>query len=48
MNIAQTSEWKHYTIKNLTLSGNVDIGFYVNSPGGTTFQVDGVRLIKVG
>ena len=42
--IDQTSEWKHYTIDNLQLSGNVDIGFYINSPGGTTFQLDSVSL----
>lgn len=46
VDIQQTTEWKHYTVNNLTLSGNVDIGFYVNSNGGTTFQLDGVRLIK--
>lgn len=46
IDIQQTSEWKHYTVENLSLSGNVDVGFYVNSPGGTTVQLDGVRLIK--
>lgn len=45
-NISQSSEWKHYTVEDLLLTGNVDIGFYVDSPGGTTLQIDGVRLIK--
>lgn len=44
--ITSSSEWKHYVIDNLTLKGTVDIGFYVNSPGGTTVQIDGVRLLK--
>lgn len=46
VNIGQTTEWKHYTVEGLALSGNVDVGFYVNSPGGTTVQLDGVRLIR--
>lgn len=48
VNIDQTSEWKHYMIGNLALSGDVDIGFYINSPGGTTCQIDGVKLVKTG
>ena len=47
VDIGQSPEWKHYTVDNLTLNGNVDVGFYVNSPGGTTFQIDGVKLLKV-
>ena len=47
IDIAQSSEWKHYTVDNLILQNSVDIGFYVNSPGGTTCQIDGVRLVKV-
>lgn len=48
MDIPQTSEWKHFVLDDLTLSGDVDVGFYVNSPGGTTLQIDGVRLTKEG
>ena len=46
VNLNRTSDWQHYTIDNLSMSGNVDIGFYVQSPGGTTVQIDGVRLIR--
>ncbi len=46
--IDQTSEWKHYTLDDVRLSGDVDVGFYVNSPGGTTCQIDGVRLTRIG
>lgn len=46
INIQQTSHWKHYSVDNLSLSGSVDVGFYVHSPGGTTLQIDGVRLIQ--
>ena len=45
-NIAQSSEWRHYEVSGLNLTGSVDIGFYVDSPGGTTLQIDGVRLIR--
>lgn len=46
--IDQTSEWKHYTLDDVRLSGDVDVGFYVNSSGGTTCQIDGVRLTRIG
>ena len=46
VNLEQTTEWRHYSVQNLVLNGNVDVGFYVNSPGGTTLQIDGVKLIK--
>lgn len=47
VNINQSSEWTHYVVDNITLNSIVDIGFYVNSPGGTTFHIDGVRLIPL-
>ncbi|MDR0292837.1 MAG: carbohydrate-binding protein [Oscillospiraceae bacterium] len=47
VNISQSSEWRHYSLDNITANGSVDIGFYVNSPGGTIIHIDGVRLIKV-
>jgi uncharacterized protein YegP (UPF0339 family) len=45
VNINQSSEWTHYVVDNVTLNSTVDVGFYVNSPGGTTVHIDGVRLI---
>ena len=45
--IDQTSEWKHYTLDGVSLSGDVDVGFYVNSSGGTTCLIDGVRLTRI-
>lgn len=45
-NIAQSNEWRHYEVSGLNLTGSVDVGFYVDSPGGTTLQIDGVRLIR--
>ncbi len=47
LTIDQTSEWKHYTLDGVSLSGDVDVGFYVNSSGGTTCQIDGVRLTRI-
>ena len=47
VNLNRTSEWQHYTIDNLSMSGNVDIGFYVQSPVGTNVEIDGVRLIRI-
>lgn len=45
--IPQSTEWRHYVIDNISVTtGYIDIGFYVNSPGGTTLHLDGVRLIK--
>lgn len=45
--IPQSTEWRHYVIDNITVtSGYIDVGFYIDSPGGTTMHLDGVRLIK--
>ncbi len=41
------STWKCIEIDNITVTnGQVDVGFYVNSPGGTVLQLDEVKLIK--
>jgi len=45
--IPNTGEWKHIRIENIFVtSGQVDVGFYVNSPGGTSLHIDDVRLTK--
>ncbi|MFD0670714.1 TIM-barrel domain-containing protein [Cohnella sp. GCM10027633] len=46
-NISNDGVWKYISISNIYVtSGVVDVGFYVNSPGGTTLQIDNVRLTK--
>lgn len=45
--IALSSDWRHYILDNISANGNIDVGFYVNSPGGTIVHIDGVKLIKV-
>lgn len=47
VDLQNTDSWKHYSVDGLRLEGDVDIGFYVNSPGGTTLQIDGVKLKKM-
>lgn len=44
-NAANTGGWEYISIDNIFVtSGQVDVGFYVNSSGGTVFHVDDVRL----
>lgn len=39
--------WKLITIKDIYVtSGKIDVGFYVDSPGGTTLHIDEVRIIR--
>ncbi len=45
--ISQSTEWKHYIIDGIAANGIIDVGFYVDSPGGTVVHIDGVRLIRV-
>lgn len=46
-NISNDGVWKYISISNIYVtSGQVDVGFYVNSPGGTTLQIDDVRLTR--
>ena len=46
-NISNDGVWKYINIDNIYVtSGVVDVGFYVDSPGGTTLHVDNVKLTK--
>ena len=48
-NIAMSSsgEWKYISIPNINVtSGQIDVGFYVDSPGGTVLHVDDVRITQ--
>ncbi|GAB2672098.1 TIM-barrel domain-containing protein [Paenibacillus thermoaerophilus] len=46
-NITNDGVWKLIRIDNIFVtSGQIDVGFYVNSPGGTTLHIDDVRLVK--
>ena len=40
-----SSEWNYYTT-DVYVNGAIDVGFYVNSPGGTTVLIDAVNLVK--
>jgi alpha-glucosidase (family GH31 glycosyl hydrolase) len=46
-NIANDGVWKYMSIDNIYVTnGQIDVGFYVNSPGGTVLQMDDVRITK--
>lgn len=46
-NISNDGVWKYISISNIFVSnGQIDVGFYVNSPGGTTLHIDDVRITK--
>jgi hypothetical protein len=46
-NVPNTGDWEYISIDNIYVtSGTVDVGFYINSPGGTVLHVDDVRLTK--
>jgi alpha-glucosidase (family GH31 glycosyl hydrolase) len=46
-NIAKDGVWKYISISNIFVSnGQIDVGFYVDSPGGTTLHIDNVRITK--
>lgn len=46
-NLSIDSNWKPIEIDNIQVTnGQIDIGFYVDSPGGTILQMDDVKLIK--
>ncbi|NGM82756.1 carbohydrate-binding protein [Paenibacillus sp. 7124] len=38
--------WRQYTADVTVSGGQVDAGFYVNSPGSTSIQIDDVKLVK--
>lgn len=47
-NISNDGVWKYISIGNIFVTnGQVDVGFYVDSPGGTTLHIDDVRLTKM-
>jgi len=47
VNISNDGVWKYISYSNINVtSGVIDIGFYVNSPGGTVLHIDDVRLTK--
>nr|WP_207789331.1 TIM-barrel domain-containing protein [Neobacillus terrae] len=46
-NISNNGTWKYISVNNIYVTnGQIDIGFYVDSPGGTTLHIDDVRLTK--
>ncbi|MCU6711326.1 DUF5110 domain-containing protein [Paenibacillus sp. J5C_2022] len=46
-NITNDGVWKYISIDNIYVtSGQVDVGFYMDSPGGTVLHIDDVRLTK--
>lgn len=46
-NITNDGVWKYISISNIYVTnGQVDVGFYADSPGGTTLHIDDVRLTK--
>lgn len=46
-NISNDGVWKYISVNNIYVTnGQIDIGFYVDSPGGTTLHIDDVRLAK--
>ncbi|MDR0922613.1 MAG: DUF5110 domain-containing protein [Lactobacillales bacterium] len=46
VNIENDGIWHYIKVKDVTVTtGNIDVGFYVDSPGGTTLLMDDVQLI---
>jgi len=46
-NISNDGVWKYISIPNIFVTnGQIDIGFYVDSPGGTLLHIDDVRITK--
>ncbi|MFC5530496.1 TIM-barrel domain-containing protein [Cohnella yongneupensis] len=46
-NISNDGVWKYISIDNIYVTnGQIDVGFYVNSPGGTVLHMDDVRITK--
>ncbi len=44
--ISHDAQWRYMSIDNIYVtSGVIDVGFYVDSPGGTVLQIDSVRVI---
>jgi len=47
-NMIVDGQWRQYTQLVHVTNGQLDIGFYVNSPGSTSMQIDDVTLVKNG
>ncbi|RBW68313.1 hypothetical protein DS031_17485 [Bacillus taeanensis] len=47
VNIPGTSEYQNVSAKVTVTNGKIDVGFYVDSPGGTSLQVDDVKVTRV-
>lgn len=46
-NISNDGVWKYISIDNIYVTtGEIDVGFYVDSPGGTTLHIDEVRITR--
>nr|BAC54958.1 6-a-glucosyltransferase [Sporosarcina globispora] len=46
-NISKDGVWKYISVSDIQVTnGQIDIGFYVDSPGGTTLHIDDVRVTK--
>jgi Carbohydrate binding domain len=43
-NVQPTGQWTKHTLRVYVKSGQIDIGFYVDSPGKTSMQIDDVQL----
>lgn len=44
----QSSSWTKITLKDIKVTnGYIDVGFYVDSTGGTTVHIDNVKLVKI-
>lgn len=46
-NIGNDGVWKYLSIDNIYVTnGQIDVGFYVDSPGGTVLHIDDVRITQ--
>ncbi|WP_189006390.1 TIM-barrel domain-containing protein [Paenibacillus marchantiophytorum] len=46
-NISNSGVWKYISVSDVMVTnGQIDVGFYVDSPGGTTLHLDDVRVTK--
>lgn len=47
VNVPNTSEYRDVSAAVNVTNGKLDVGFYVDSPGGTSLQVDDVKVTRV-
>ncbi|SDM88375.1 dextranase [Paenibacillus sp. yr247] len=46
-NISNNGVWKYISVSDIMVTnGQIDVGFYVDSPGGTTLHIDDARVTK--